>query len=182
MKEIECPACGEMIPADSKYCDMCGAELLECVNCGTLGTDMFCPECGKPMVARKPDASPETTQPQPVKPAQNDDDGGKTIGRPAARKDIVLKARKGGFILRPEDEAVIGRKDSPYSDILADCDLISRRHGKFLKRGRDWYIMDFGSTNGTYVNNREAAPDTPVKINAGDVVDIGTYIFDVIER
>lgn len=181
MKEIECPACGAMIPADSKYCDMCGAELLECVKCGTLGTDMFCPECGGPMVARKPESS-EKPASAPPRPETDGDDGGTTIGRPAARKDIILKARKGGFVLRPQDDAVIGRKDSPYADVLADCDLISRRHGKFIKRGRDWYIMDFGSTNGTYVNDREAVPDTPVKIGPGDVVDIGTYLFDVIER
>ena len=25
---MECPACGEMIPDDSRYCDQCGAELM----------------------------------------------------------------------------------------------------------------------------------------------------------
>ena len=182
MKEIVCPSCGELIPDDSKYCDQCGVQLLECVNCGTLGTDDFCPECGKPMVskgnaARKSDAT--------IKPSKEDNggnDGDTTTGGGRDRKNLVLKSRNGNFILRPEHEAIIGRKESPYEQLLADLNLISRRHGKFLRQGRDWFIVDFGSTNGTLVNDVELQRDVPMKFRAGDVIDIGTYIFDVIER
>lgn len=182
MKELECPACGEMIPDDSKYCDMCGAELLECINCGALGTDNFCPGCGKPMVARKTTNKPAENPQTPTKPKGTKEPGGETtIG--GRRKTLVLKARSGGFVLKPEDGAVIGRQTStPYSTLLADCDLISRQHGKFMKRGREWYIIDLGSTNGTLVNDVELDPDTPAKIATGDVVDLGTYIFDVVEQ
>ena len=160
MKEIECPSCGQMIPDDSRFCDMCGVELLECINCGTLGTDNFCPECGKPMVARQ-----GTTD--------SDDDSG---------KQLILKSRNGNITLQPEPDAIIGRNDSPYASALSEMNLISRRHGEFVRRGHEWYIVDFGSTNGTYVNNREVLPNTPVKIVPGDVVDIGTYIFDVLKK
>ncbi len=164
MSQIECPACGEMIPDDSSFCDQCGAELLECVNCHTLGVDPFCPECGKPMIARKPVA------------------GTGDSGEQQKEKSIVLKARSGGVLLRPESEAVIGRQDSPYASVLADMTLISRRHGKFVKRGGRWFIIDFGSTNGTYVNDKEVPANTPVPFVPGDAVDIGTYVFDVIEQ
>ena len=180
MKDIECPSCGELIPDDSKYCDQCGAELLECVNCGTLGTDDFCGECGNPMVSRgKAEKNPHVTA-QPRKETNND--GQTTVGGPGrVRNNLVLKARKGNFTLSPENEAIIGRKDSPYEQLLAECNLISRRHGKFVKQGRDWYIVDFGSTNGTLVNGVELRPNVPMIFRAGDVVDIGTYIFDVVE-
>lgn len=183
MKEIECPSCGEMIPDDSKYCDQCGAELLVCVNCGAVGTDEFCAECGKPMVSKgKNDNKPDAT----VKPPKEDEIliniGNTTIGGRNATKNLILKARKGGFILRPEDEAIIGRSNSPYEHLLSDCNLISRKHGKFVKQGRDWYLVDLGSTNGTLINDVELQPGNPMKFKAGDVVDIGTYIFDVIER
>lgn len=164
---------------------MCGVELLQCVGCGTLGTDQFCPECGKPMVARATRATTESAPvaPKPVNPGPaegSDDTGGKTIG--GRRRTLVLRARRGGAVLTPQDGAVIGRKDSPYEQQLAPLDLISRRHGRFTRRGRDWYIEDFGSTNGTLVNDVELAPGSPVRIGAGDVVDIGTYIFDVVEQ
>ena len=184
MKEIECPSCGELIPDDSKYCDQCGAELLECVNCGVLGTDDFCSECGKPMVSKgKTERAPDVTIKPREEVKETQDDGNTTIGgRDRGMKNLILKARKGNFILRPEHEAIIGRKGSPYENLLSDCNLISRRHGKFVKQGRDWYIVDFGSTNGTLVNDLELRPDVPMKFQAGDVVDIGTYIFDVVER
>lgn len=179
MKEIECPSCGEMIPEDSRFCDMCGVELLECVNCGTLGTDPFCPECGKPMIARKTEQV-KSHNDQNQSTIIDADGGFTTMG--GRRKTIVLKFKKGDITLKPEDEAIIGRNDSPYASQLCSLTLISRRHGKFEKRGRDWYIVDFGSTNGTYVNDREVPANTPVKIGVGDVVDIGTYLFDVIEQ
>lgn len=164
-----------MIPGDSKYCDMCGVELLECINCGALGSGTFCAACGKPLVARNPDKQ-QKKEPAPTPPG-----GGHTTagGRP---KKLVLKSRRGGIRLVPEDQAVIGRGDGPYKDILDDCGLISRRHGQFMKRGRSWYIMDFGSTNGTLVNDDELNPNTPVKFGPGDVVDIGTYVFDAVEE
>ncbi|MCH5239972.1 MAG: FHA domain-containing protein [Muribaculaceae bacterium] len=181
MKEIECPSCGEMIPDDSKYCDQCGAELLECVNCGALGTDDFCAECGKPMVSKgKVEKKPDTT----VKTTKEEEDlvdyGNTTVGGRIARIGLVLKARKGHIQLRPQDEAIIGRSDSPYEHLLSNCNLISRKHAKFEKRGRDWYIVDLGSTNGTLINDVELQPGTPMKFQEGDVVDLGTYIFDVI--
>lgn len=178
-----------MIPDDSRFCDMCGVELLQCVSCGALGTGMFCAECGKPMIARKnaesaPKSAPATpTEVEAEKQTEciiPPDDVHTTGG--ARRKSLVLKAREGNFILRPDDEAIIGRSNSPYEKLLSGHDLISRRHGKFVKRGRDWYIVDLASTNGTLVNDVELEPDTPMKIVPGDVVDIGTYIFDVIER
>ena len=191
MKDIECPSCGEMIPDDSKYCDQCGVELLECVNCGALGTDDFCAECGNPMVSKgksknksenKSEYKPDAT----VKPQKQErnavDDGNTTVGSRVPAKRLVLKARSGNFILRPEHEAIIGRSNSPYENFLSNLNLISRKHGKFVRQGRDWYIVDFGSTNGTLVNDIELQPDVPMKFKEGDVIDIGTYIFDVIER
>ncbi len=165
MNQIECPACCEMIPDDSKFCDQCGVELLECVNCHTLGANPFCPECGKPMISRKSERDESV-------------DGDK---EQAVETTIALKARNGGVILKPQPEAIIGRKESPYESLLAPLTLISRRHGKFVKRGGRWFIIDFGSTNGTYVNDKEVPANTPVEFALGDAVDIGTYVFDVIE-
>lgn len=174
MKEIECPSCSEMIPGDSLYCDMCGVKLLECINCGTVGCDEFCPECGKPMVSRK-----SVKVKTKAGGSTDGDDGFTTTGK--RPKKMILKSRNGDVTLQPENEAIIGRKESPYAEALSSLNLISRRHGKFVKRGRDWYIVDFGSTNGTYVNDSEVPPNMPVKFSVGDAIDIGTYIFDVVE-
>jgi len=196
MKDLKCPACGETIPADSKYCDMCGVELLECINCGTIGINQFCSECGQVMIARDIEnmrtsndaqsfsvADVETTQ---GAMRRNSKDNGAapdvdvTQGR-QRRRSIALQALNGGCILYPKDEAIIGRRDGPYEKELSELNLISRRHGKFIKQGREWSIVDFGSTNGTLVNDVELEPNVPMRFKVGDIIDIGTYLFKVVE-
>ncbi|UCH88033.1 MAG: zinc ribbon domain-containing protein [Thermoplasmata archaeon] len=59
---IECPECGEMVPAGETECPECGAEILpppeevECSKCGALITteDETCPECNEPNEAYVP--------------------------------------------------------------------------------------------------------------------------------
>lgn len=184
MKYIECPECLEEIPEDSRYCDMCGVELLECVKCHSIGSEPFCSECGSPMISRSKN-SRKTNDPTVTSrlstPTNNEEEQttiGKTIGGRA--KTVTLKAREGRLTIIPEDGAIIGRTEGKYCNLLSGHDLISRKHAKFQKRGRDWYLLDLGSTNGCFINDIELKPNVPMKFAAGDVVDIGTYIFDVV--
>lgn len=182
MNYIKCPECQEQIPEDSRYCDMCGVELLECVKCHSLGTEAFCSECGSPMISRQKTSKQDKVNVTTGKNPQPGEGGdiGVTIG--GRKKEVVLKARRGGFILKPRDGAIIGRTEGDYSNQLGSCNLISRTHAKFQKIGRDWNLIDLGSTNGCLINNVELQPNVPMKFAAGDVVDIGTYIFDAIEQ
>lgn len=183
MKEIECPSCGEKIPDDSIYCDMCGIELLVCVSCGATGTGNFCGSCGGAMVSRKnavqsmSPAQPNPPQPVEERREQETSDDGHSTGKGSIPK---LRFRDGNMVILPRDSAIIGRKEGEYADQLKNFDLISRRHGQFIKKGRTWYLVDFGSTNGCFINDTELEPDVPMPFKKGDVVDIGTYIFDVV--
>ncbi|MCD6389130.1 MAG: SPFH domain-containing protein [Desulfobulbaceae bacterium] len=52
-KHTKCPDCGQMIPADARFCPQCGHQLLilqQCANCGKNLTPKtrFCPQCGHP--------------------------------------------------------------------------------------------------------------------------------------
>ena len=52
-KQSKCPDCGQMIPADARFCPQCGHQLLilvQCANCGKNLTPKtrFCPQCGHP--------------------------------------------------------------------------------------------------------------------------------------
>lgn len=186
MKEFECPSCGEKIPDDSIYCDMCGVELLVCISCGATGTGNFCGACGGAMVSRKNAVhSTAPVQHEPPKAAEkkheenieDTSDDAHSTGKGSIPK---LRFRDGNMVILPRDGAIIGRKEGEYSAQLKNFDLISRRHGQFIKKGRTWYLVDFGSTNGCLINDKELEPDVPMPFKKGDVIDIGTYIFDVV--
>lgn len=62
------------------------------------------------------------------------------------------------------------------STILLDGDSVSRHHARLEKRGDEWWVVDCGSTNGTYVNDR---PVTGVRLIEGDIIKIGSTLLKV---
>ncbi len=66
----------------------------------------------------------------------------------------------------------IGR--DPGNDVtLAGDPLVSRRHALIEKEGDRYYLMDKGSTNGTYLNNNPIPRAERVEVRSGDVITIG---------
>ncbi len=72
-----------------------------------------------------------------------------------------------------EGELVIGRDVT--SDFQVDLDNVSRRHAKVTRREGKVYVVDLGSTNGTFINDREIK--TEEELRSGDLVKIGGTIF-----
>ena len=66
------------------------------------------------------------------------------------------------------DGVVIGRESG---DLRLDDSELSRRHAVIELRGGEPWILDAGSTNGTFVNG--ARIGGPVRITAGDVIALG---------
>jgi len=58
--------------------------------------------------------------------------------------------------------------------IVLEGDSVSRRHAHFERRTGDWFIVDDGSTNGTYLNEEQVARDN--KLNNGDRIKVGPTI------
>ena len=58
-------------------------------------------------------------------------------------------------------------------DKTLDDKRVSRRHVRFSCTGRDVFIEDLNSSNGTTLNGTQCFPFKPVKISPGDMVDIG---------
>ena len=73
-----------------------------------------------------------------------------------------------GTIFEIHDEAVLGR--SPTSDVQIEDSFASSAHARIFPRGQAMYIEDLGSTNGTYLNERqleaveELRPDDTIRI------------------
>jgi hypothetical protein len=67
-----------------------------------------------------------------------------------------------------------GRKEG--NDIQIDNQAVSGHHGKIIKEGNRYYVVDLGSTNGTYLNGR------PVKrslIKNKDQIRVARHILEI---
>ena len=60
------------------------------------------------------------------------------------------------------------------SQIVLEGDSVSRRHAHFERRAGAWYVVDDGSTNGTYVNEEQIAREQ-LLVN-GDRIKVGPSI------
>jgi pSer/pThr/pTyr-binding forkhead associated (FHA) protein len=73
----------------------------------------------------------------------------------------------------------IGR--DPNSAIaVTDDPLVSRHHALIEKEGERYYVMDKGSTNGTYLNNNPLPRCERVVINPGDVITVGKTKLEIL--
>ncbi len=71
--------------------------------------------------------------------------------------------------------------DIDVSD-LPDAEVVSRQHGQIQVEESNYYMVDEGSSNGTYLNGMKLQPHTRYLLNLGDKIDLGqqtqlTFIF-----
>lgn len=69
------------------------------------------------------------------------------------------------------DELLVGRRAD--ADIPLDLTSVSRRHARFYREGKSWWVEDLGSTNGTFVNEAEVQRR---RLSDGDMVRFGEAV------
>ncbi|XP_074600059.1 sarcolemma associated protein [Brevipalpus obovatus] len=81
-------------------------------------------------------------------------------------------------ISRAFGKNVVPRRDNAYFD----CKVLSRNHAELFYRNKKFYLQDFKSSNGTYVNNARLSPPNkqspPQEIFSGDTVQFGIEVWD----
>lgn len=92
----------------------------------------------------------------------------------APANQVVLVVRggpsSGTYFVLEKEVTRVGRH--PDSDIFLDDITVSRRHAEFMIRKGDYFVIDAGSLNGTYVNKQRI---DQAKLQTGDEVQIGKY-------
>ncbi|HKP90521.1 MAG TPA: FHA domain-containing protein [Thermoleophilaceae bacterium] len=106
------------------------------------------------------------------RPLTDDRGGGRDGDGPSGgRPRLVVVAAMGrepGTAFEIHDEAVMGRAET--SDVQIEDAFASSAHARVFPRGQLMYIEDLGSTNGTYLNERqlerveELRPDDTIRI------------------
>lgn len=99
-----------------------------------------------------------------------------TIDKLASGSALLISihsAAVGTRYLLDEEETTAGR--DRHSDIFLDDATVSRHHAIFKKEADHYTLIDAGSLNGTYVNQKRI--ENPIDLHTGDVIMIGRFKF-----
>ena len=87
----------------------------------------------------------------------------------------ILWAKSGhrrGSIFQIQEGTVVGRNQG---ELILDDPKVSSLHAKFTVEDDQFYLWDFGSKNGTFVNGKRIREATPLREN--DEIKIGDSVF-----
>lgn len=141
-----------------------------CTRCGHRNKDeaRFCANCGSPL---------EDESTLSLSPVEIEDEGGVEFPFPDEELEpgqALLAVKRGpnagSTFLIDKDVTTAGRH--PESDIFLDDVTVSRRHAEVRRRGREFFLHDVGSLNGTYVGGERV---DVTKLASGDEVQIGKF-------
>lgn len=181
---IRCQSCDKGNPESSRFCDECGARLL---NDDIHNTDLPSdhPHTAEHPVLLAANVTSVGVPPmvESLGPVIKESNGSGPLVAKTLRASLVVErgdAAGTEFILDGE-ESYIGRWDAD-NGIFPDVDLdshdqeakVSRRHARVLRRNGQFFVEDLGSTNGTYINRgRRLIPGTPQNLADGDEIIVG---------
>jgi pSer/pThr/pTyr-binding forkhead associated (FHA) protein len=132
----------------------------------------ICPYCGQrkdPITGAC--ACTPATQPSPLEPGQTAVLPSKQIQKPApsgARLVVIKGPLEGEVFPINKGEFTIGRAEDRDLTILDRA--VSRKHCKIVLEDDGYYIVDEGSTNGTFVSGMRVARE---KLKNGDIIQVG---------
>jgi pSer/pThr/pTyr-binding forkhead associated (FHA) protein len=111
----------------------------------------------KPPRASKPPKSPRRRRGDPTQLVVTD---GPNVGVAVVLEELPI---------------LIGR--GADATIRLDDDYVSTRHARFVPQGREWYVEDLGSTNGTYIGSQRLS--SPILVSVGTPVRIGKTVVEL---
>lgn len=77
-------------------------------------------------------------------------------------------------------EIVLGRQ--PDVDLRLDAREVSRRHARITQAGKQYYLEDLGSSNGTWLNGNRLVAYKPHPLQNGDVIRLSQLLLFVSFR
>lgn len=69
------------------------------------------------------------------------------------------------------DKSIIGRDN--MCDVKIANSVISKKHAEIVKEGLNYFIIDLGSTNSTYLNKKRLKPNSKYQLNNKDIIVFG---------
>ena len=157
---IKCPNCQHENPINKFKCEECGFALWE---------DIPGPASDTTVIQKLPENFPKGS----IKSGWGTSTFAKT-------NFVILHIKDASepIMVRPTDEYLLGRFDAEnglnLSEYKALTKGVSRTHAAF-RRGDDMlFLVDLGSTNGTFLNEQQLTPNQPRLLRSGDQFDWGS--------
>ncbi len=163
---VKCPSCGKRHPENTLFCDECGAYLMAE---GHKRTD--------PLAMGDVDWMETDFGINSIL-----ENGSRPI---TLRVSVLDSGRQIEFPLTRE--LSLGRLDAatatfPDIDLTVDGALekgVSRRHARITRKGKNLFLEDLGSVNGTFVNGKRLTPYLPHPLNNNDEIQVGRLVLRV---
>ncbi len=163
---IKCPTCQAEHPENTLFCDQCGSYLL---GGNQIETD---PLAKGELTWKEVEEMGEVSGVDVTSPL------GLKLTIPDSGRDVEVSLTK---------EVNIGRLDPasvwfPEVDLTSDDGLekgVSRHHAKITRRGREVFIEDLGSINGTFLNRKKLIPYLSQTLKSGDELQLGKLVLRV---
>ena len=105
------------------------------------------------------------------------DDGVITVFRAKKEKNAFLTNELDNKKFKlPGTRIVIGKMLGAV-DLRIECDTVSRKHAEIIKEGRNYYITDLNSTNGTFINGQRIQGGVKQELSDGDHIMLSDVPF-----
>lgn len=138
-----------------------------CPNCGSIKhAAAFCTECGCALVEL------------------DGDDGEAAVSQPAKTGcPCLFRERTGERVFLDCPHFRIGKSVQNNEYSMPEIKTVSRSHATIEASDDRYFIMDMGSTNGTFVNDQEIPANTRTEIGHGDRIRLAneTFIFEITQ-
>ncbi|UCH92253.1 MAG: trypsin-like peptidase domain-containing protein, partial [Candidatus Aminicenantes bacterium] len=115
-----------------------------------------------------PGKEPEVAAPPEDKTKIAEEEPTVMEGEIAGTLTVLVKGEEIGTFNITSTPLILGR--APQSDIVIKTETVSKNHLKILPKGDQFYIIDLGSTNGTFVNGEKI---TETLVKPEDMVQLG---------
>jgi len=100
-------------------------------------------------------------------------------GLPSGSAVVVVKRGPNAGSRFRLDQPVTTAGRHPGSDIFLDDVTVSRRHAEFRLENGEFWVVDIGSLNGTYLNRK---PVQSAVLANGDEIQIGKFRLVFLNR
>lgn len=161
--------------------------MIVCPNCTHENLDgtVFCSDCGTQLTGIDPIVTQNISEDQITRDLKRTSVFPKDLDAWA-----VIHLTNSGQILPLSDreEFTLGRI-SDAQPIMPDIDLtpyqayacgVSRLHAVLRKEESQVYVMDLGSSNGTYLNGVRLKPNEGQVLNHGDILSLGKLKIQIL--